>query len=170
MENLSPSFAKTVLGTISYGERDYPLQKITFNSESGGARLLFICGVHGNEPAPVYAMEDFILNLSSHPELGGKVPIDFYILNPWGFEHNSRYSGTLLDFNRDWEVGASQEAALLLKFIDADDYDGVFDFHEASSTGTFLYCYGLRNRPLSRGIRVNKVIMNYLLEWGEGDG
>ena len=46
----------------------------------------------------------------------------------------------------------TQEIAILLKNLRNKKYEKVFDFHEANAKGFFLYCYGNKNKSLSKNI------------------
>ena len=48
-----------------YTNEKYPVYKITYNPQENkkSEKYLIISGVHGNEPAPVYAVRDFIISL-----------------------------------------------------------------------------------------------------------
>ncbi len=167
IENLSNHFTKNVIGNVTYENSIYPIFKISYNYRENidQKKYLIISGVHGNEPAPVYAIEDFLLELSNKQISEDHLTIDFiYILNPWGFEYNQRLNGDGIDINRDLITPKSQEVDLFLSSIDTSCYDKVFDFHEANSKGFFLYCYGLKNRELARKITELLQNQNVLLE------
>ena len=58
--------------------------------------------MHGNEPAPVYAVKEFIISLSKKEIKRKNLQLDFiFIVNPFGFEYNQRYNGDNKDINRD---------------------------------------------------------------------
>jgi hypothetical protein len=151
---LSNKFTVNELGTINYPECEYKLYKITYgvNTEST-KKYLITSGVHGNEVAPIYEIREFI-NYLDHIELIDDITIDFiYILNPYGFEFNVRHNGQGIDLNRDFIELKSQEINFLLNDIKETRYNGMYDFHEHSSTtGFLLYYYSSRNRNLSTNI------------------
>lgn len=167
IENLSSNFTKNIIGNVTYNKTIYPIYKISYNYKENinQKKYLIISGVHGNEPAPVYAIKDFLLELSNKQILDEHLAIDFiYILNPWGFEYNQRSNGDGIDINRDLIAPKSQEIDLFLSSIETSRYDKVFDFHEANSTGFFLYCYGLKNRDSAKKITKLLQNQNVLLE------
>jgi len=94
------------------------------------------------------------------------IKIDFfYILNPYGFEHNTRYNGDRKDLNRDFIKIETQEIKYLLDNIKNEKYTGMYDFHEHSSTtGFLLYYYSNSNKILAGNILENVEKNNILLE------
>lgn len=155
INNLNSNFKVITIDNIQYNDEKYPVYKITYNPcvNQKSKKYLIISGVHGNEPAPVYAVRDFILSLNKKDVKRKDLQIDFILIaNPYGFEFNQRYNGDNLDINRDLIQVKSQEIKILSKNFKPKDYDKVFDFHEANSEGFFLYCYGKKNEKLSNSI------------------
>ena len=153
---LSDKFAVSAIGNINYSDNAYTLYKITYNNANAtnNRRYLFISCVHGNETATVYAIKDFILYLDSQERVIDNITVDFvYILNPYGFEHNTRYNGQGTDLNRDFISFESPEITLLMNSVKNTRYDGMYDFHEHSAAaGFFLYYYDKRNEPAAKTI------------------
>ncbi len=155
IHSLGSGFTKEIIGTVEYSGKNYPIYKITYGKfhTTPGKRYLIISGVHGNEPAPVFAVKDFILQLDAGKKIIPDTNIDFiYILNPWGFEYNQRYNGLGNDLNRDLLNRSNREIQLLLNSIKDAEYQGVFDFHEANSKGFFLYCYRNKKRSAAKAL------------------
>jgi hypothetical protein len=153
--NLSNKFSVSEMGTAEYPENEYTLYKITYGAENQNPlkNYLFISGVHGSEIAPMYEMKAFIQYLDSM-ELINNVRIDFvYILNPYGFEYNTRHNGNGIDLNRDFINLESAEIRYLLNATKDVPYTGMYDFHEHSqTTGFLLYYYSNRNKRLATNI------------------
>jgi hypothetical protein len=151
--NLSSKFVANEIGNIDYPDHSYTMYKITYNhsGETNNKRFLFVCGVHGDEVAPVFAMKNFILDLDSREEPVEGITIDFiYILNPYGFEHDTRYNGYGKDLNRDFVKKENPEVKIFVNSTKDIPYSGVYDFHEApvgsGATGFFLFYYAGRNK------------------------
>ena len=151
ISTLNKKFTVTKLDTVKYKNAEYPVYKISYNQlKEKGKKYLIICGVHGNEPAPVYAVKEFIISLSKKEIKRKDLQLDFiFIVNPFGFEYNQRNNGDNKDINRDMKKFETQEGKILQKHCKPKDYEKVFDFHEANSKGFFLYCYGTKNKKLS---------------------
>lgn len=152
INNLDNNFSVQELEKVIYKNEQYPIYKISYNplNETKGKKYLIISGVHGNEPAPFYAIKDFLLSLNKKEVKRKDLQIDFILVtNPYGFEYNQRYNGKNLDINRDMTKLETQEATILTKYCNPKDYNKVFDFHEANASGFFLYCYGTKNNKLS---------------------
>ena len=168
--DLSSKFAVKEIGTVSSTMYpDYKMYKISYGKETGNneKKYLFISGVHGHEPAPVYAMKEFIQYLDSI-ELLDNITIDFmYILNPYGFEHNYLYSTSHINIDRDYIRLKTQEAKYFLNSVKGTQYTAVYDFHEdnsSSATGCYMFYYSKRNRGLAvdmlKMLRKNNVPIN----------
>ena len=155
LKTLGNNFIVKEIDSVNYKNTKYPIYKITYNQlkDKKGKKYLIVSGVHGNEPAPVYAVRDFIISLNKKDIIRNDLQIDFVlIVNPYGFEYNQRYNGANLDINRDMTKCETQEAAILTKNFNPKDYDKFFDFHEANSKDFFLYCYGQKNKSLAKKI------------------
>lgn len=157
---LSDKFTISEIGTLQYPEHNYTMYKITYGSieengriNSDGRNYLFLSGIHGNETAPVYEMKEYMQHLDSIAFIDN-LKIDFIcIVNPYGFEHDSRHNGDGIDINRDFISFKTEEARLLADNIKNETYDGVYDFHEHSATAGFLlYTYSRRSKRLGRNI------------------
>jgi hypothetical protein len=145
------------------------MYKISYGKAAGdgGKNYLFISGVHGHEPAPVYAMKEFIQYLDSI-ELLDNTAIDFiYILNPYGFERDYLYSSSHINIDRDYIRRKTQEARFFLDSVKVKKYTAVYDFHEDNSrfaTGCYMFYYSKRNKKLANDmlgmLRDNNVPIN----------
>ena len=104
IKTLDSKFIVNELDTVEYKNYKYPVYKISYNplKEKKGKKYLIISGVHGNEPAPVYAIKEFLISLNNNDIKRKDLQIDFIlVVNPFGFEFNQRYNGNNLDINRD---------------------------------------------------------------------
>jgi hypothetical protein len=165
--NLSNKFTVNEMGTVNYLEYSYKMYKITYNqSNENRKRYLIISGIHGNEEAPIYALKDFILALDLQENILKNITIDFiYILNPYGFEYDSRYNGNQQDLNRDFIKFESNEVQILMNSIKDTQYTGMYDFHEHGRTkGFLLYYYTRNNKQLSTKISEMIKGNNFTLE------
>ena len=140
IEKLGSNFTKEVIGYVSYDDVQLPIYKITYNPLStNNNKYLVICGVHGNEPAPTYAISDFLQQIDKQKIILDSPSVDFiYIVNPWGFIYNQRQNGINIDINRDITTQVSQETKILKKSISIKEYKVVFDFHEGNTKGYYL--------------------------------
>jgi predicted deacylase len=137
---LSNKFTVNDMGTINLPERQYNMYRITYNHSNNTKRYLIICGIHGHEIAPIYAIKDFIMYLDEKEETINNMTIDFiYILNPYGFEYNVRYNWYLQDLNHDFVEMKNAETKIFIENTRNIKYTAMYDFHEADSNGFFLY-------------------------------
>jgi len=159
--NLSDKFKIDEIGCIDSPLcPEYKLYKIIYgnNDNKNKRKYLFISGVHGNEPATVYAMEIFIQYLDSI-DLLQDITIEFmYILNPYGFEYNYMYSSSNINIDRDYLRLKAQETKIFLNNIKDEKFDTVFDFHEdnsKSATGCYMFYYSRKNKNLINNMLEN---------------
>lgn len=163
---LNSDFTVTNIGNVqckdSFGKYDYPVYKISYiKSESyqniDSRKYLFLCGLHGNEPAPVFAIKNIIQEINEEKiKIPNNTQVDFiFIMNPFGFERNYRYCSNHTDPNRDLNTQTTKEMQILTQAT-KEKYDLVIDFHEATCDGTFFYAYN------QKGKKYAKNILNYL--------
>ncbi len=121
-------FEKEIIGTADY-DISYPIYKI----EAGKGRDVLISGgVHGNEPAGVYAMLDF---LEHHME---DYMDDFRFhaypcVNPTGFEFHTRKNFDEQNINAAFKLPATtQESAIVIESLQRLNISYLFtmDLHE----------------------------------------
>ena len=90
-------YPKKCLGLV---DSSYPLYVI----ETREKKVFLSAGIHGNEPAGVYALLDFL-----EGEITPYLPLFqctiFPCLNPWGFENNQRRDSHGGDLNRSFFNG-----------------------------------------------------------------
>lgn len=151
---LGDKFHKEIVGHVNSGNEMFPVYKISYNMGTRNKKkYLVICGVHGNEPAPVFAIRSFLVELDLQDTRFDTPRIDFiYMVNPWGFINNSRYNSSNLDINRDLATFQTKEAQILRDAIDLDGYDCVFDFHEGNTRGYYLYYYDKKHKTIADSI------------------
>ena len=156
IKNLGSNFTTTTIGKVKYNEITYPVYKITFNP-NGKKKYLILCGVHGNEPAPIFAIGEYIQALNRKTIDINTPCIDFvYIVNPWGFSYNQRYNAVGIDINRDMTTEIAQESKILRNSVSMKIYDRVFDFHEGNTKGYYLYYYSTKQKKI-----VDELLMLY---------
>ena len=166
IHELNSDFTVTNIGNIqckdSFGIYDYPVYKISYIKSASyqnidSRKYLFLCGLHGNEPAPVLGIKNIIQEINEEKiKIPNNTQVDFiFIMNPFGFERNYRYCSNHTDPNRDLNTQTTKEMQILTQAT-KEKYDLVIDFHEATCDGTFFYAYN------QKGKKYAKNILNYL--------
>jgi len=127
---LSPFTQVRIFGTNKYPMYYVPLGR-------GPKHVLVTGGVHGEEPAGIYAALDLIQQLQESKLYERDFTIHVYpCMNPWGYEHDTRENGENLDLNRGFkdEIVAVEcrEFANHLKKLGILHYEFTIDFHESS--------------------------------------
>jgi hypothetical protein len=135
--------SKSVLGTIAYRGKSYPVHLLSFAAGPGTPRVLLVGSIHGTEPAGAQALLELANEMAANPSLFAGATVDIVpIANPWGWVHGYRYTGNGADINRDFASSRTQESALLRGLIgERGPYDLVMDLHESKKAGYFVYEY-----------------------------
>jgi hypothetical protein len=148
-------FSLDTLGMVIYGAFRAPIQLITVEETDPPRTRVLICGgIHGNEPAGVETLLQFIEELAVDRSRYSGLSIQLIpCLNPWGWSRNLRHNREGRDINRDFAMFKTREARLVRDFLADKKYDLMFDHHEdPAATGFYLYQYG--NPGVNVGRRV----------------
>jgi hypothetical protein len=137
-----------VLGSFeSRGERHF-LPRFFFQRTKAKKKRFKIgifAGIHGDEPAGVLGLMDFVRELDEDPELGRHFELSLYPLcNPTGYLAGTRESASGRDLNREfWRGSHEPEVVLLEKEIAARKFDGIISLHsDDTSPGFYGYARG----------------------------
>lgn len=136
LEKLKSNFDVRTVGHVGYGEKQYSLFLIAPRSVRLELPNVFIsAGVHGYEPAGVYALLDFFKTHSAHY----RDKVNFFAVpcvNPSGFENDMRTTQNGVDVNRDFiDESSSSEAIIVKKLLGEINCPYIFtlDMHEDRS-------------------------------------
>src|SRR3989338_194375 len=136
------------LGSIAYDDSVYPLKAVIVNSQQQDAMNIFLSGgVHGDEPAGVYALLNFLKT-----EIRNYRDFNFVIvpcINPIGYEMDRRTNGAFIDINRDFRnAPVAMEVLYLKRFLKKCKRNYVFamDMHE-NDVNELTEGYRLRENP-----------------------
>ena len=125
-----------LLGTV----HSYPIHQIRLTSSADvPKRILITGGVHGDEPAGVEAVLQFLAR--DNTTLLKK--FSFLVIpciNPYGYVHNTRETRGGVDINRAFEAEEVAEVALVKKALADTQFSLAIDFHEDyDATGFYIY-------------------------------
>lgn len=119
----STDFGEIPLSFVRYA---LPMQR-----DSRPLKLLLTAGIHGDEPAGVFALYRYMLSLSLR-----EIPIEVYAfpcVNPIGVLQNSRLSSAHFDLNRQMTRNSiAPEVRALVSTLEhlSTSFDAAFDLHE----------------------------------------
>lgn len=102
-------------------------------------------GIHGDEPAGILGLMDFVRELDEDPEMGRGFELLLYpMCNPTGYLAGTRESSSGKDLNREFWRGSEQpEVRLLEQEIRAQQFDGIIALHsDDTSPGFYGYARG----------------------------
>lgn len=124
------------IGDISFGSTKYQMRCVIAQGKTPAPHNVFIsAGIHGDEPAGVYAILSFL-----ETKIKDYLPyFNFVIcpcLNPGGFEHNTVYNPAGINLNRNFlAVNPAQEVELIKNFLmeNIRQYLFIVDMHEDDS-------------------------------------
>jgi len=124
------SFDKTIIGHSFLG---LPIYKLSMGT--GAKRVLIWSQMHGNESSGTRAMFDVLKFMqSNHPiahHILSEITFDFIpMLNPDGANINTRRNAIGIDINRDFLAQESTEIHVLLKQVEAGNYEVLFNLHD----------------------------------------
>jgi len=107
-------------------------------------------GIHGDEPAGILGLMDFIQELDETSEIGRHFELYLYpVCNPGGYLAGTRVSPAGKDLNREfWRGSEQKEVQLLERELLARQFDGIISLHSDDTSPGF---YGFaRGDVLSR--------------------
>jgi len=135
LEDIAGKFSVSKIGDVTFRrkELEYPLYNVVAESPNNYApSVFFSAGVHGDEPAAVYALLEF-LEKEVYNYLSDFSFVAFPCLNPSGFELDTRENLNKTDLNRHMKSTTSvQEDKLLIRFLAKNPRRYLFsvDVHE----------------------------------------
>lgn len=136
-------------GFWKVGEDRHWLPRIVFRgaNETGEPyiRLAIFAGIHGDEPAGVEALVDFLRILEADPFLFRAYRIHIYPLcNPTGYEDGTRHSRSGTDLNRAfWRGSLEPEVGLIERELLLNKFDGIISLHsDDTSDGVYGFVRG----------------------------
>lgn len=148
----SPCLKADSAGFWNSGEARFWLPRFVFQRTQvvkHRYRLGIFAGIHGDEPAGILALMDFVRRLDDQPELGREFLIHLYPLcNPSGYLAGTRESTSGKDLNREfWKQSSEPEVQFLEAEIQRRNFDGIIALHSDDTCGGF---YGFaRDRLIS---------------------
>ncbi|MEA3208216.1 MAG: hypothetical protein QOE70_1273 [Chthoniobacter sp.] len=141
------------IGFWRVGEDRYWMPRITFRgpeTDEPVLKLGIFAGIHGDEPAGVLALVDFLQALEATPFFGRAFRLYIYpLLNPTGYEDGTRLSRSGKDLNREfWRGSLEPEIALIEQELRKQKFDGIISLH-SDDTSDGLYGF-VRGATLTR--------------------
>ena len=119
---------------------DYPIYQICLESSANVPKNILITGgVHGDEPAGVEAVLQF-LERDNTELLKQFAFVVIPCVNPSGYVHDTRENRDGVDINRSFETDEVSEVAIVKKALGETQFSLAIDFHEDyEATGFYLY-------------------------------
>ena len=123
-------------GTVS----DYPIYWVSLESSADAPEYVLITGgVHGDEPAGVEAVLQF-LERDNAELLKRFAFVVIPCVNPYGYVHDTRTNREDVDINRAFEEEEVAEVAIVKRVLGQTQFSLAVDFHEDyEANGFYLY-------------------------------
>ena len=125
-----------VIGTV----HNYPMHQIHLTSTPGTQQHVLITGgVHGDEPAGIEAVLQF-LERDNTDILKNFSFVIIPCINPHGYVHSTRETRNGIDINRAFEMEDVLEVNIFKAALQQTQFSLAIDFHEDyDATGFYLY-------------------------------
>ena len=134
-------------GTWTVDDGQYWMPRFIFRrpGETPDFKVGVFAGVHGDEPAGVLALCDFVRALDNAPVCGRSYELHVYpLVNPTGYEDGTRHSRSVRDLNREfWRGSLEPEVGIIEREILREKYDGFISLHsDDTSDGFYAFARG----------------------------
>ena len=144
----SASIRGDALSVWKEGDQTLWLPRFQFRRPGTGERRIKVgifAGIHGDEPAGILALMDFIRELDETPEIGRSFDLWLYpACNPGGCLAATRHTASGKDMNREfWRGSSEREVVLLEGELRRQQFDGIIALHsDDTSDGFYGYARG----------------------------
>jgi murein peptide amidase A len=140
----SSRFVKMLgLGSFGIGGSEYELFRIDLTAkEPGPISVCISAGMHGDEPASVEAMAQFLQKNATNESLLRTFSfVIFPCDNPSGYELDTRENALGVDLNREFSTPhPAREVQIQMAAVEDLKFDHVYELHEdVDSYGFYLY-------------------------------
>lgn len=138
-----------VLGYVG-PSKQFELPRIIINPENYKKTVVVVAGVHGDEPAPIEAVVQFLKEGTSEREVRALL---YPTVNPMGYVHNQRKNGSGRDLNRTKSLVLEPEQSLFFMSLLNERVDFFLSLHEDSqSRKLYAYTFGEEHTDLYRAV------------------
>ena len=129
----------SALGEFAAKNTTYALQKIVLGA-GNPRRVLISAGIHGDEPAGIECIHEFLANKIYKSYLPDWEITLLPCLNPTGYETNRRNNHSDRDLNRLFKATQEVEEVALIQSAFSAEFDLSIELHEdEDSPGYYLY-------------------------------
>lgn len=148
------------LGKICEGDRNHEFRKIVLGKKNS-RKVLISAGIHGDEPAGVATVCEFLRTRCYEPYLDYWELTILPCLNPTGYESGKRENFMGSDLNRMFKSPVPPQEVLFAQSVFNQTYDLTLELHEdTDSSGYYLY----QKVRSGFGVGPGRVILNAVSE------
>lgn len=157
LAELCPEVIVSMAGSFVRDGRSYGIPRVLFFGPPAAhdpIRIGLFGGLHGDEPASALALVAFVEALVAEPTVAAGYELAIYpLVNPTGFEDDTRRNRAGLDLNREFWRGSDQpEVRILERELRRHAFSGLATLHaDDTSDGIYGHTHGrLLNEALLR--------------------
>ena len=138
----------SVLDRVVSGAHRWDLPRVHISGPEAGhdqIRLGLFAGLHGDEPAGCVALVQFAQVVSaSLARIAGYELMIYPVINPFGYEKDTRQNHQGLDLNREfWRGSMAVEVQALEQELRSQKFDGIVTLHsDDTCEGIYGYAHG----------------------------
>lgn len=139
-----------VIGTVHHAGKQNEIRVVSYQTKKPTRLNVFISGgVHGDEPASVSSVLEYLRNIDQHLAKYQGVSVELIpVVNPSGWRRCERLTGASVDVNRQFEQSDDDEIAIVKRYLEDRHYDLMIDRHEdprAHVHAFYIVTYGNNN-------------------------
>ena len=147
-----------VLGEVRHGETTHPLKSLVLG-RGAPRRALLSAGIHGDEPAGVLALTEFIESGRYRLFLGDWELTLIPCINPHGYEAATRLNPAGQDLNREFKSASPAREVALVQSVFTRRFNLSMELHEDNdSPGYYLYQKSRFDRGKFPGEQILKAV------------
>jgi hypothetical protein len=157
IETKADGFTNQMIYQVYYEDDTFNINLLSNSTARQKKSMLIIAGVHGNEPAGVYAIPSIIEVIKEK----GYPAWDFdiiYAINPVGLEKFARHNENGCNIVRDFKKFITIQGRTIRDLVDTSNYQIVLDLHEGPYSGSVIFKNRLVKYSLKK--KITQDLMN----------
>lgn len=163
--NLNTSYKIELIGYLSY-DKIYPMLSLKYASKMASKTVIILSGHHGDEPFAITTLLKWIKQPMMYADINYYI---FPVVNPFGYEKNSRDNGNRQDTNNDTNFVKDSRVPELSILFDQfpQTADLILDIHgDTGKEQVYAYEHKADDKPslVTSALLANDEIMPYARE------
>ncbi|MCR6656181.1 MAG: M14 family metallocarboxypeptidase [Opitutus sp.] len=148
LEDLHPTLQPETIVEFEHAGARHIVPRLRLAGAAAGhdpIRIGIFAGLHGDEPAGCSALIEFANAIAEEPSLADGFEFFLYpVLNPTGYEQNTRHNANDKDLNREfWRDSDEVEVQAIERELRAHAFAGIITLHaDDTCEGVYGYTHG----------------------------